>query len=163
MILGLTDETVKIVIDYLYSQEHKFEEPMESFESCNKNKLISCLKSPFLRPQKKDRFEDFLDKSAMSFYLLIENHPLINGNKRLAVHCLLMVAYVNNYSIETTNIRLYAFAMVITYLNKYVSKDTVMEEIDVFLREVVRPVKIEKRIDTRNLIPGFKAFLLSNQ
>jgi prophage maintenance system killer protein len=48
------------------------------------SKIESSLRTPFQTFSGTDLYKGFEKKAAMLFYLLIKNHPLSNGNKRMA-------------------------------------------------------------------------------
>jgi prophage maintenance system killer protein len=161
--IGLKDNDVGVIIDFL--QTRNYDEPIDSLENCNKNKLVSSLKTPFQRTDLDDGREDFIDKSSEIFYLLIENHCLpLNGNKRVATQCLLVLADINGYRINSTDIRLYSMSLVITYLSKHsVAKDEITEDVKDFLRETLE-IRVENLIQPstiKALKRQFKKFLLS--
>ena len=59
-------------------------------------KLEQCLGAPFQRFSYKDLYVSFEEKASILFYLLIKNHPLENGNKRLACIGLLSFLLIND-------------------------------------------------------------------
>ncbi len=85
-------------------------EPIPEFGSRFPHVLESCLAVPFARFGKKDLYRGIVDKGSTLFYLLIKNHPFKNGNKRIAVMCLLYFLYKNNKWIHASNKKLYRFA-----------------------------------------------------
>lgn len=87
-----------------------WDEPIPEFGSRFSNILESCLAVPFSRFGDKDLYRGLVGKASMLFYLLIKNHPFRNGNKRIAVMCLLYFLHKNGYWIYITNYRLYRFA-----------------------------------------------------
>ena len=48
-------------------------------------RLKACLEQPFGSFAGKDHYPTLDERAAMLFYLIIKNHPLPNGNKRVAV------------------------------------------------------------------------------
>lgn len=87
-----------------------WDEPIPEFGSRFPNILESCLAVPFSRFGGKDLYRGLVGKANMLFYLLIKNHPFRNGNKRIAIMCLLYFLHKNGYWIYITNDRLYRFA-----------------------------------------------------
>ena len=87
-----------------------WDEPIPAFSSRLPHILESCLESPFGRFNKRDLYRGLVGKSSILFYLLIKNHPFQNGNKRIAIMCLLYFLYKNGKWIYISNDRLYRFA-----------------------------------------------------
>lgn len=87
-----------------------WDEPIPEFGSRFPGVLESCLAVPFASFGKKDLYRGLANKSSILFYLLIKNHPFRNGNKRIAVMCLLYFLYKNGKWIYISNERLYRFA-----------------------------------------------------
>jgi len=87
-----------------------WDEPIPAFGSRFPNILESCLAVPFTRFGGKDMYKGLVGKSSILFYLLIKNHPFRNGNKRIAIMCLLYFLSKNGKWIYISNDRLYRFA-----------------------------------------------------
>jgi len=87
-----------------------WDEPIPSFGSRFPHILESCLEVPFTRFAQKDLYRGLVGKASILFYLLIKNHPFQNGNKRIAIMCLLYFLYKNDKWLSITNDRLYRFA-----------------------------------------------------
>ena len=68
------------------------------------NLLDSSLKSIFQTFDGKELYPSILDKAAQLCYSLIENHPFLDGNKRIGIHLTLIFLRINgidlNYSQE---------------------------------------------------------------
>ncbi|UTC67283.1 MULTISPECIES: type II toxin-antitoxin system death-on-curing family toxin [unclassified Treponema] len=58
--------------------------------------LDSALHSPFQTFNRKELYVDIIDKAAQLCYALIQNHPFIDGNKRIGVHVMLIFLELNN-------------------------------------------------------------------
>src|SRR3989338_11156467 len=85
-------------------------EPIPDFGSRFPNILESCLNQPFVQFSQKDLYRGLVGKGSILFYLLIKNHPFKNGNKRIAIMCLLYFLHKNERWINISNDRLYRFA-----------------------------------------------------
>lgn len=72
-------------------------EPIPKPRAEGLEKLESCLQQPFQSAFGKNFYPGFRKKAAILFYLLIKNHPLENGNKRMACLALSYFCQINRY------------------------------------------------------------------
>lgn len=112
-------------------------EPIPSFGSRFPNILESCLATPFIRFAKKDMYRGIINKASTLFYLLIKNHPFQNGNKRIAVMCLLYFFHKNGKWIYISNERLYRFAKHVA-ASKSQKRISTIEHINAFLKANIK-------------------------
>ncbi len=85
----LTIGKVERIAFRLAQEKLTYKEPIPEFSSRYPTKLESCLCVPFQKFSGKDLYPGLLSKAAMLFYLLIKDHPFQNGNKRIAMTCLM--------------------------------------------------------------------------
>lgn len=64
--------------------------------------LESALESPFQTFGGEDLYPALIQKAARLGYLLISNHPFIDGNKRIGIHIMLVFLALNGVEIECT-------------------------------------------------------------
>lgn len=149
MIVGLTPDSINGFLKVLSNKQYG--EPTPNFSDLDLDKLISALKTPFLRPQDENNNDSDLKIFAHLFCIMVESHYAPNGNKRLAVISLLSVLKLNNYALETTDVRLYAIAMAVTWLSKYDLFEESTEEVFSFLKNecVKKPNRISDRERSR--------------
>ena len=62
--------------------------------------LDSALKTPFQTFGGNNLYPDILDKASQLCYSLIENHPFIDGNKRIGVHLTLLFLKLNTIELD---------------------------------------------------------------
>lgn len=86
-------------------------EPIPDFHTRFPDKLESCLLTPFMYFAQKPLYPRLVDKTAILFYLLIKNHPFVNGNKRIAVTSLLVFLHNNNKWLKVQAEFLYKIAV----------------------------------------------------
>jgi prophage maintenance system killer protein len=84
-IAKITSEEFKTLVAYAQKSHFSKNEPIPELIGDNLEKVESCLTSPFQTFQGLDLYRGFVAKAAVLFYLLIKNHPLRNGNKRMAI------------------------------------------------------------------------------
>jgi len=85
--------TVKEVeyIAFRLAREHlSFDEPIPDFSTRFPHILESCLVTPFQKFSGKSPYPSLISKASMLLYLMIKNHPFLNGNKRIAITTLLV-------------------------------------------------------------------------
>ena len=162
-VIGLTLNSILAIIERL--QTANFPEPVGSIEKCDLKKLESSLKIPFQRPTKSDSFEDFVEKAALLFFLITENHCFENSNKRIAVGALVTFADINGFNLGINEVSLYGLSIAITYLSKYGLNNEAVFEIEVVLRGhlVKKPGKKTSKLELRKLRKEFKDFMISRQ
>jgi len=73
--------------------------------------LDSALKTPFQTFGRNNLYPDILDKASQLRYSLIENHPFIDGNKRIGVHLMLLFLKLNNIEVNYSQQELIDFGL----------------------------------------------------
>jgi len=121
-------------VSFSLAREHlSFKEPIPDFSTRFPNILESCLLIPFQKFQDKDAYKGLLGKTAILFYLMIKNHPFLNGNKRIAVTTLFVFLYKNKKWLKVDNQELYNFAIWVAQSPAKL-KEEVVKGIEKFLR-----------------------------
>jgi death-on-curing protein len=86
-------ELLKIAQEYHAEKD----EPIPEISNDHLPKIESCLQTPFQTFDGNELYRGFVYKASILFYLLIANHPLSNGNKRMAIMTLEYFCYKNGY------------------------------------------------------------------
>ena len=73
--------------------------------------LDSSLKSIFQTFDGKELYPSIFDKAAQLCYSLIENHPFLDGNKRIGVHLMLIFLKINGIDLNYTQKELIDFGL----------------------------------------------------
>ena len=73
--------------------------------------LDSALKTPFQTFGGNNLYPDILDKASQLCYSLIENHPFIDGNKRIGVHLMVLFLKLNNIEVNYSQQELVDFGL----------------------------------------------------
>lgn len=107
---SITIAEVEYTAFFLARKLMTYDEPILDFGTRFPNILESCLETPFVRFSRKDLYRGLIGKASILFYLLIKNHPFQNGNKRIAIMCLLYFLYKNNKWLKMSNKTLYEFS-----------------------------------------------------
>ena len=108
---GVSIEEFELIFEIVLLFHSKKEEPIPVYNKKSLENIESCLKSPFQTFLMYDLYPTFKEKAAILFYLLIKNHPLQNGNKRLAVSVLVYFYSKNNIDFTLTEKELYDLAI----------------------------------------------------
>lgn len=64
--------------------------------------LDSALQTPFQTFDGLDLYPALLQKAARLGYSLVNNHPFVDGNKRIGIHTMLVFLMLNGVEIECT-------------------------------------------------------------
>lgn len=110
---NITINEVENMAHSLAQKQMTWGEPIPEFGTRYPGKLESCLGSVFQTFGRKDLYPSLIDKAAILFYLLIKNHPFINGNKRIAVTSLLVFLSLNNKWLSASNEEMYDIALTV--------------------------------------------------
>jgi death on curing protein len=128
----ITIQEVEVLAHKLAKEQMSWDEPIPDFGTRYPGKLESALSNAFQTYGKKDLYPTLIDKAAITFYLMIKNHPFINGNKRIAVTALLVFLFVNDRWLRVGNEDLYQFAVWVAKSNPQ-TKDGVVLAIKEFI------------------------------
>ena len=72
----------------------------------NMGLLESAISTPFQTFGGQDLYPSIIDKAARLCYGLAKNHPFRDGNKRSAVHSMLVFLYINGIELKYTQLEL---------------------------------------------------------
>ena len=137
----ITLQEVEYIAFKLAKEKFSFDEPIPDFSTRFPNALESCLAVPFQRFSGKSLYPTLVSKAAMLFYLLIKNHPFLNGNKRIAMTTLFVFLYRNGKWLKVDTQELYNFTIWVAQSPRTVKEETV-KATEKFLKRHL--VKLEK-------------------
>ncbi len=137
----ITLQEVEYIAFKLARKKFSFDEPIPDFSTRFPNALESCLAVPFQRFSGKSLYPTLVSKAAMLFYLLIKNHPFLNGNKRIAMTTLFVFLYRNGKWLRVDTQELYNFTVWVAQSPRTVNEETV-KATEKFLKRHF--VKLEK-------------------
>lgn len=107
----MTVEEVKYIA-YSLAQKHlTFDEPIPDFSTRYPDRLESCLYTPFQKVYNQTLYPGLALKASVLLYLMIKNHPFVNGNKRLAITTLFVFLYDNKKWLKVDSQQLYNFTV----------------------------------------------------
>jgi len=87
--------TAVMMAKRLYAE---YDAPIPDFDTRPKGKLEACLAQPFHSYGGEELYPELINKAAIFFYVMVKDHPLENGNKRVAVASLLLFLEKNGYT-----------------------------------------------------------------
>lgn len=90
--------------------------------------LESAVSTPFQTFGGQELYPSLLDKAARLCYGLAKNHPFRDGNKRSAVHSMLVFLYINEIELEYTQLELEE--MIIAVADNRMSSDELKDWIE---------------------------------
>jgi len=107
----ITIAEVEQIAHKLAKEQMSWDEPIPEFGTRYPGVLESCLANVYQTYAKRELYPSLIDKAGILFYLMIKNHPFLNGNKRIAVTTLLVFLSFNNKWLSVTNEELYEMAV----------------------------------------------------
>ena len=133
MIKAITVADVENISFRLAKELFSDDEPIPDFGTRYPGKLESCVVTPFMRFSGKALYPTLVDKAAILFYLMIKNHPFVNGNKRIAVTTLLTFLHRNKKWLKVDEEELYNVTVWVA-MSLPESKDEVVAALRKFMR-----------------------------
>ncbi len=110
-----------------------FDEPIPDFSTRRPNILESCLATPFQTYGGKFLYLTLLSRASVLFYLMIKNHPFINGNKRIAVTTLFSFLFANKKWLIVEHQKLLSLAKLVAKSDAKL-KNEIVKLIEKFLK-----------------------------
>ncbi|HSZ33653.1 MAG TPA: Fic family protein [Puia sp.] len=130
----------ELLLNYAQEKHSNKSEPIPRLSN-NTERLESCLNTPFQKFSGKYLYPGKLNKAAILFYLINKNHPLINGNKRMACICLSYFCFINGYFLRIPEDPFYNIAKRIVE-----SDNSKKEEVITVIKRIIKE-NWEKRSD----------------
>jgi len=115
-------------------------EPIPDFQTRRANILEGCLAAPWQTFGGKVLYKGLETKAATLFYLMIKNHPFINGNKRIAMTTLFVFLFLNKKWLKVDNQELYNFAKWVAESNPKL-KDETVSAVNKFIKTYIIELK----------------------
>lgn len=110
MTVELTIEDAEDIAFELARQMMAISEPMPEFWTRPRHKLETVLQAPFASFDGIEKYPEIDEKAAVLFYAACKDHPLQNGNKRMAVVLTVVFLVVNEWWLDLDPIALYELA-----------------------------------------------------
>jgi death-on-curing family protein len=134
MTIWLTIETFRqMCFDVASAAIWTQEEAIPNFDTRFTGRLESCLEMPRLSFEGEMLYPTLEDQAAFFFYLLIKNHPFLNGNKRIAVTALFVVLFLNGKWLSIEQNSLYQLTVRVAS-SEAKAKDAIIAEITKLIR-----------------------------
>ena len=97
--------------EVLLIHDHAIREFGGSFGLISLERLEAAIGAPRQTMFGEELYPNLLSKAAILFYLLVKNHPFVDGNKRTAALALIEFLERNGYTLDATNDELYQFTV----------------------------------------------------
>jgi death on curing protein len=133
----LTISDVEQAAFYLAKELMSFDEPIPDYHTRFPNILESCVATPFQGYAGRVFYRGLISKSSILFYLMVKNHPFLNGNKRIAITTLLLFLFMNKKWLYASLEEFYNFSMMVAE-SKAEDKESVVLEIRRFIKKHLR-------------------------
>jgi death-on-curing protein len=116
-----------------------FDEPIPAFETRYPKKLEGILGIPQQGTKAGLIYKSVYQQAAVLFYSLVKEHPFLNGNKRLAVVCLLVFLQLNKHWLKTDWKTLYGLTVFVANSDP-IDRSNVLKTLEQFIKEtLVKP------------------------
>lgn len=116
------------LLPYCIEHHKSNEEPYPSINECNTDRLESSLIAAFQTFDGSFLYKGFRLKAAVFFYCMIKNHPLNNGNKRMACLSLAYLADKNGYRLLIPADKFMGIAKIVANSNES-ERDIIINEL----------------------------------
>lgn len=100
-------------VAYRLAVQLNYDEPMDAFSTRYPHRLESCLAQPFATYDGVEFYPTLEEKAILLFYMVIKDHPFVNGNKRMAVMLMVVFIYTNNKALTASPNELYDLALLV--------------------------------------------------
>ena len=121
----LTVSEIEHIAFELAQRTMTWDEPIPEFDTRTPYALERCLGAPFAGFDGRYLYRGLIGKAAILFYLLIKNHPFLNGNKRIAIAALLVFLDTNGRWLHVATREFYELAKWVAASNPRVKDETV--------------------------------------
>lgn len=128
--------------------EHKnTNDPIPALHKDSLSRVENCLKTPFQYVFGQDLYPTLYDKAAILMYMFVKNHPLSNGNKRMAFITMSFLLYKNGVELDMSNDKVYEFT------KKIASSDSADKDLIInYIKKTLQPMtKAEKETKIADL------------
>lgn len=115
--------------EVLLIHDHAIREFGGSFGLMSHGRLEASIGVPRQTMFGQELYPDLFSKAAILFYLLVKNHPFVDGNKRTAALALIEFLERNGYTLNATNDELYQFTIDVA------SSVSTKEEVEMWIRD----------------------------
>lgn len=120
-------------------------EPIPDITNEGESKIEAYLMMPFQTGFGKELYPDVYDKASILFYLIIKNHPLENGNKRMAIVAMILFLKKNKIDLKIDGEELYELSKFVA-MSDPENKDKILEHIKLKIKsnmKIAKKTKIE--------------------
>ena len=127
----------KLLLSLAQKSHSAKKEPIPTPHNNSLQQIDSCLEMPFLIVFGKVLYRGFVKKASILFYLLVKNHLLQNGNKRMACLTLSYFCEINGHNFDIDENSYYELSK---YVASSTDKDDCLNFIESNLRIFLQPL-----------------------
>ncbi len=122
------------------------EEEMPHFDTRYPHRLESVLTAPFASFGGEEQYPTLEEKAAVLFYACCKDHPMKNGNKRMAVVLTGVFMYLNGYFPQIDPMKLYDVARLVSD-SRPSQRNKVVSSLKTLFKTTMVPVaEVESRL-----------------
>lgn len=103
----VTFEEFNLLLEFAIEEHKNSNEPIPQIQRTQHSAVMNCLINPFQTFGGQFLYKGFVEKAVMLLYCLIKNHPLSNGNKRMAILTFTYFHHINKKKIKLTDDEIY--------------------------------------------------------
>ena len=127
----------KILLEVAQKSHLAKKEPIPAPHNRSFEQIEYCLEIPFQVVFGKVLYAGFYQKAAILFYLLIKNHYLENGNKRMACFTLAFFCEINGYNFDIEEESYYNLSKTVA---SSIDKNEALRIIQLALKKYLEPI-----------------------
>ncbi len=130
----LTFEDVRDICFVLAREFLAFDEPIPDFNTRFQGRLEAILEIPQQGVAEGLLYPTLVDQAVVLFYSMVKEHPLLNGNKRIAVVSLLVFLSFNDYWLKMDWKTLYGLTIFVANSDP-TDRDKVLKPLAQFIKD----------------------------
>ncbi|MEI2749836.1 MAG: type II toxin-antitoxin system death-on-curing family toxin [Ferruginibacter sp.] len=132
IVMPITLDEFSLIFKYAQDIHSKNKEPIPELNHDNLPKIETAINQAFHTFDGIELYKGFVCKAAILFYMIIDNHVLNNGNKRMACITLSFFCLKNDYILAIPEKQLRSLAKEVASIH---DKDVMLKKIKLTIRK----------------------------